>query len=66
MRSKAVVGCIAAIVPLAGGLTLFAVSGPVVFKTSPASGSSAPSSPPVTVCGNAGLLSGPSSAPSGG
>jgi hypothetical protein len=50
---------------LAGVLTVFAVSGPAVFKTPLASGSSAPSSPPITVCGNTALLSGPSSAPAG-
>ncbi len=54
-----------AITLLAGTLTLVGLGTPSLFKTEPASGSSAPSSPPVTVCGNASLLTGPSSAPAG-
>ncbi len=50
---------------LACGLTIFAVSDPSTLETLPASASSAPSSPPITVCANASLLTGPSSAPSG-
>jgi hypothetical protein len=64
-RTRLLVVYIAATALLAGFLTVFAVSGPAVFKTPPASGSSAPSSPPITVCGNTALLSGPSSAPAG-
>ena len=50
---------------LASGLTVFAVSGPAALRTSAASATSAPSSPPVTVCGNASLLTGPASPPPG-
>ena len=50
---------------LAAGLTVFAVSGPSALKSSVAGASSAPSSPPVVVCGNTSLLTGPSSAPAG-
>ena len=64
-RSKVLIGYATVAALLAGGLTVFAVSGPSALKTLPASGSSAPSSPPVTVCANASLLTGPSSAPSG-
>ena len=64
-RTRALLGCTTAIVLLAGGLTVFAASGPTALTTSPASATSAPSSPPVAVCGNASLLTGPSSAPPG-
>ena len=63
-KTKIRVGCATAIALLAAGLTVFATAGPSVLKVDPASGSSAPSSP-VTVCGNASLLTGPSSAPAG-
>ena len=63
-RTKAV--CyFAAIALLAGGATALAVSGPSAHQISAAATSSAPSSPPVTVCGNASLLTGPASAPPG-
>jgi hypothetical protein len=50
---------------LAGVLTLVGLGDPSLFKAEPAFGSSAPSSPPVVVCGNASLLTGPASAPAG-
>ncbi len=65
IRTKSVVGCSLAIALLVGVLAALAVNGPSVFKSSAAGASSAPSSPPVVVCGNASLLTGPSSAPAG-
>ncbi len=50
---------------LAGALAVVGVTDPSVLKTATASGSSAPATPPVTVCGNASLLAGPTSAPVG-
>ncbi|MFZ0250263.1 MAG: hypothetical protein WAL61_09985, partial [Acidimicrobiales bacterium] len=64
-RARAIVGYATAVALLAGGLTVFAVSGPPTLETLPAAASSAPASPPVTVCANASLLTGPSSAPPG-
>ncbi len=64
-RMRALLGYGVAIALLAGGLTVFAEAGPAAIKTSPASATSAPSSPPVTVCGNASLLTGPASPPPG-
>src|SRR5271167_2463410 len=64
-RTKAVVGYFAAIALLLGGVTALAASGPSVLRSSVAGASSAPTSPPVTVCANASLLTGPSSAPAG-
>ncbi len=64
-RTKAWARNLAVLALLATGLTVFAVSGPSALKAPPAGGTSAPSSPPVTVCGNASLLSGPASAPPG-
>jgi len=48
---------------LAAALAELGISGVSLLKTSPAGGALAPSSPPVIVCGNASLLTGPSSAP---
>ncbi len=64
-RTKAVAGYFAAIALLLGVVAAVAVSDPSTLETLPASASSAPSSPPITVCANASLLTGPSSAPSG-
>ncbi len=64
-RTRALLGYTTAIALLAGGLTVFAASGPTALTTSPASATSAPSSPPVAVCGNASLLTGPASPPAG-
>jgi len=49
---------------VAAGLAVVGFADPSLLKIAPASGS-APSSPPVTVCANASLLTGPSSAPTG-
>ncbi len=65
VRARALVGYGAALALLAAGLAVVGITDPSALKTSTASGSSAPSSPPVTVCGNAALLTGPSSAPAG-
>ncbi len=64
-RTRVLVGYFTVAALVAAGLTALAVSGPSVFKSSAAGASSAPSSPPVVVCGNASLLTGPSSAPAG-
>ncbi len=64
-RTRVLVGYSTVAALLAAGLTVFAVSGPSTLKSSVAGASSAPSSPPVVVCGNTSLLTGPSSAPAG-
>src|SRR5271163_1697262 len=64
-RARAFARNAAVLAVLAGGLTAFAASGPTPFEALQASASSAPSSPPITVCGNASLLSGPATAPAG-
>ena len=65
IRNKSVVGCSLAIALLVGVVAALVVSGPSVLKSSVAGASTAPSSPPVVVCGNTSLLTGPSSAPAG-
>ena len=64
-RTRVLVGYSTVAALLAAGLTVFAESGPSTLKSSVAGASSAPSSPPVVVCGNTSLLTGPSSAPAG-
>ena len=64
-RTRVLVGYSTVAALLAVGLTVFVVSGPSALKGSAAGASSAPSSPPVVVCGNTSLLTGPSSAPAG-
>ncbi len=64
-RPRALVGYVAAVALVAAGLSIVGFADPAVLKTSTASGSLAPSSPPITVCGNNLLLTGPSSAPEG-
>jgi hypothetical protein len=56
---------VALVALLAAGLAVVGFADPSLLKTAPALGSTAPSSPPVTVCGNSSLLTGPSSAPPG-
>ena len=67
-RTRVVVGYIAVIALLGSsitaGLALLGSSAPSLLDAG-AAASSAPSSPPVTVCANALLLTGPSSAPAG-
>ena len=64
-RTKALARNVALVALLAAGLAVVGFADPSLLKTAPASGSTAPSSPPVTVCGNSSLLTGPSSAPPG-
>ena len=67
-RTKAVGGCLAAMALLGGGLSTVALvgsPGPSLLGTSADASFSAPTSPPVIVCANASLLTGPSAAPSG-
>ncbi len=64
-RKRAVARDVALVALLAAALAVVGVADPSLLKTRSASGSSAPSSPPVTVCGNSSLLTGPSSAPPG-
>jgi len=63
-RTRVLAGYAAAVTLLAAGLAVVGFADPSLLKTEPAS-STAPSSPPVTVCGNSSLLTGPSSAPAG-
>jgi len=66
VRARFLLSFVAALALLATGLLMLGrIANPSALKTLPASDSSAPSSPPVTVCGNATLLNGPSSPPSG-
>ena len=65
MRIRAVVGYVAAVALLGGGIAVFGFARPSALRTPAASGSLAPSSPPVTVCGNATLLTGPATPPAG-
>ena len=61
-RTRTVVGYLAAMTLLGGGLSTIALLGssrPSSLATSADASFSAPTSPPVTVCGNSSLLTGP-------
>ena len=64
-RTRAVARDVALVALLAAGLAVVGIADPSLLETRSASGSSAPTSPPVTVCANSSLLTGPSSAPPG-
>jgi hypothetical protein len=64
MRTRPLVGYVAAVALLAGGIAVIGFGDPSALRTPTASASSAPSSPPVVVCGNSLLLTGPATAPS--
>ena len=64
-RTRALTRNVTVFVLLTAAVAMLGISGPSLLKTSPAGGALAPSWPPVSVCGNASLLTGPSSAPPG-
>ena len=64
-RTGALTRNVAVFVLLTAAVAMVGISGLSLLKTSPAGGALAPASPPVIVCGNASLLTGPSSAPPG-
>src|ERR1700733_2167054 len=64
-RTRALTRNLAVFAVLTAAVATLGIAGLSLLKTSPAGGAVAPSSPPVVVCGNASLLTGPSSAPPG-
>ncbi len=64
-RTGALTRNVTVFVLLTGAMAMLGISGLSLLKTSPASGAQAPASPPVVVCANASLLTGPSFAPAG-